>query len=435
MRRFAVFLLAAIALRAADEKKIKPELPDDVRRVVELARAAAPEFFASTVVQLVERGQIPRLESRIDLLEEAFAVTQEAKEPYGLIAIPATPQDTRARHRGKSSELKLDALSLESRILREMIRLDRDKARAMFDEISHPLLDPRPCEDPLVADASAYYEMAAAIAQSTFTEPQKEKNAHVQFLEAVLDGAKSPGELLPFLETTRAVSLSPEQHELLMGAVASKMVSIGADYRPFAMTYEALKSIIDGLSAADREALQPAFRRYIVAQASAARCGPDFGPQIYTGEEEIRPSKIEGGIKADIYFQSGDSKQIADELVKLRNSPHGDDWASRFDDLLRDFSAWSPEGENVDAFHQRATILRALLQMAPSADDQERLMQMSAEFLGSASPEQDHPAEWLYQVELISSALGKTESDALRGLFHKSGNPGLVLYAGWGPVF
>ena len=124
-----------MALLAADEKKVKPELPAAIRPLVELARATAPEIFANTIVDLVEKGTIPDRELRSDLLEEAFALAQEAKEPYRVMAIPATPQDTRALHRSKAVELKLDALSLESRMLKEMIRIDRVKARAMFDAV------------------------------------------------------------------------------------------------------------------------------------------------------------------------------------------------------------------------------------------------------------------------------------------------------------
>jgi hypothetical protein len=436
MTRLAAFLLGATALLAADEKKVKPELPAAIGPLVELARATAPEIFANTIADLVEKGAVPDNQSRSDLLEEAFAVAQEAKEPYRVMAIPATPQDTRALHRSKAAELKLDALSLESRMVKEMIRIDRMKARAMFDAVPRPVLDARPCEDPLIADVSAYYEMAAAIAQSTFTEAQKEKNAQVQFLEAMLDGARSPGELLPFLQTINAVTLSAAQRELLMGALAAKMASIGVDYRPFAMTYEALKAEVEGLSAADREVLAPAFGGYVFVQASAPRCGPDIGSKIYAGEEEIRPSKMAGGIVAESYFQSADSRQIVEELVALRNLPrrgHWEaEWSNRLGDFLRDFSAWNPSEEDIDLFHQRATIFRALLEMTPRGEDYDRILAMGASFLETAAAQQEHPEEWLYQVEMLTGAPGLDGAKML-SLFRASGDPALTLYAAMQP--
>ena len=71
----------------------------------------------------------------------------------------------------------------------------------------------------------------------------------------------------------------------------------------------------------------PAFGGYVFLQASAARCEPDIGSKIYGGEEEIRPSKMLGGIVAESYFQSADSRQIVKELVALRNLPRRGRWS------------------------------------------------------------------------------------------------------------
>lgn len=132
-------------------------------------------MFVETILQLVESGKIPLREHQIDLLEEAFAVAPGAKEPVRLIAIPATPPDTRAMYRSKAGELNWDTLSLESRIATDLLTIDRKKARELFDHIARPVLDPRPCEDPLVADVSAYYEVAGKVAQLGFTSDEKAK--------------------------------------------------------------------------------------------------------------------------------------------------------------------------------------------------------------------------------------------------------------------
>jgi hypothetical protein len=431
MRQLVAFLFSAIALRAGDDKPLKPELPESVRPIVDLARAASPELFAKVVAHLVEAGKIPKRESQIDLLEQAFAVAGEAKEPYRLMAIPATPQDTRALYRSKAGELNLDVLSLRSRIVIEMLRIDRVKARALFDQIARPALDPRPCEDPLVADVSAFYEMAGAIAQSGFTASEKQKSAHVQFLESVLGGAQSPGELLPFLRALKSVDVSPPQRDLLMGALAAKLESIGADYRPFAMTLEALSSEIERLSS---NALTRAFHNYQRTQAAAPRCLPDFGPKVTgeTSEDEIVPSKHLGNLKVDPYFQSGDSKQIADELVALRNLPrHGrpeGEWSNRLADFLRDLVSWSPSGDDVDAFHQRATMFRALLEITPRGEDHDRVLAASVAFLESSEVERESPAEWLYQVRMLTEGPG-FDAPAMLTRYRVSSSIGLTLYA------
>ena len=72
MKQFAVLLVCTFALKAADEKVLKPDLPPSVRPIVDLARSAAPEMFAEVILRLVESGKIPSREQQIDLLEEAF---------------------------------------------------------------------------------------------------------------------------------------------------------------------------------------------------------------------------------------------------------------------------------------------------------------------------------------------------------------------------
>jgi len=429
MKILPLVLIGAVALSAGDEKRAAPELPPALRAIVDLARASSPELFADTVAGLVEHGRIPQREARIDLLEQAFAAASGAAEPYRLTAIPATLPDTRALYRDKAGALGLDALSLQSRIVREMLRLDREKARALFDSVARPALEPRPCEDPLVADISAYYEMAAAVAQSTFTAAEKEKSAQVQFLEGILDGARSPGELLPFLRAIKSMDLSPPQRDLLLAAFAEKLESIRPDYRPFAMTFDSLTAQIG----TGRPALTAALHDYALAQSRAVRCGPDFGPRIFDSGEEVRPAKIEGGVKADPYFESGDSRQIGDELKALRNlTPSADQFSNRLADFLRDFAAWRPPSEEIDAFHQRATVFRSLLDVVPRGEDQNRVLDLCVSFLATSSAERDHPGEWLYQVKMVLDAPG-IDAGRLLGLFRGSGSPGLALLAATKP--
>src|SRR5258706_4601640 len=191
MIRVLLALVCCAVAFAGDEKKPRPDLPPAVRPMVEVARAAAPEFFADTIVKLVETGKIPPRELQAELLEEAFNAASRAQEPVRLIAIPVTPPDTRAIYRGKAGELRMDALSLQARILHAMLTIDRPKTRELFERVARPSLEPRACEDLLVADVPAYYEIAGELPQSCFTANEKEKEVHVQFLATVLAGARS----------------------------------------------------------------------------------------------------------------------------------------------------------------------------------------------------------------------------------------------------
>src|SRR5262249_9121720 len=154
--------------------------------------------------------------------------------------------------------------------------LDRKKARELFASVTRPILDPRPCEDPLIGDASAYYELAAAISQSVFDADEKAAEAHVQFLAAILLTAKSPNELAPFLRALQSIDLKPPEREQLLSAVAVKFTDIGPDYRPFVMSLDALESELSRAmdTVRSRAPLVQGFRSYLVAQMNAPRCLP-----------------------------------------------------------------------------------------------------------------------------------------------------------------
>jgi len=410
MKQFVVFLLWSFVLGAAD-KDSKPELPPAVRPIVDLARAAAPELFAETILQLVESGKIPRREQQSDLLEEAFAVAPGAKEPVRVVAIPATPPDTRAMYRGKAGELKWDTLSLESHIVTDLLTIDRKKARELFDHIARPVLDPRPCEDPLVADASAYYEVAGKVAQSGFTSDEKAKEEHVQFLATVLAGARSPNELAPSARALKSVDLTPPQWQLLSSAFTAKLESIGPDYRAFAISRADLSEVVP----------PDVFSSYRRAQLSAARCQPDFAD----AGEDVQPSSRGAMFKADPYFQSEDSRQIGEALNRLRaqSSSATPEWRNQLADFLRDFAAWTPPGASIDAFHQRATVFRALLEFVPAGDDRERILNLAVSFLESSDAEREAPAEWMYQVKTLLDA-----AHTMLDHFGTSSSVGLNLY-------
>lgn len=446
--RFLVAFVCAMGMCQA-----ATDLPPAIRPVVEIARAAPPEMFADTVARLVESGRIPQKELQVELLDDAFHAAAGAKEPVRLIAIQATPPDTRAIYRGKAGDLRLDALSLQSRILRQLLTVDRSKARELFDQILHPAPslngDARVCEDPLLPDLSPYYEIAGAIAQSVFTAPEKEKEVHIQFLLTVLSQVRSPAELPAFARALESVELKPEQLELLLASLAKTMESMDANFRSFASSIDALQPEMETMtSRADSahvgtEALVKAYRKYLVTQLTAARCNDDFsGAQDAVAwisahasplsAGETAPSKTGGVLKADPYFQSADSQQLGAALRQLsladRSAP---EWRNRLADFLRDYSSWQPPGDDMDAFHQRATVLRALLGATPAGDDRDRIVAMCAALLESSNAERQSPAEWLWQAKMLMEAAGADASKMLAA-FRASGDPALSLFAGSG---
>ncbi len=408
--------MTAVVL-AGDEAKPRPKLAPEVQAIVDLAQPAAPEIFAHVVVRLVESGKIPQRELQVELLEDAFHSAGRATEPVRLIAIPGTPPDTREMYRGKAGELGLDAISLQSRIVRNLLTVDRAKARDLFGQMPHPVLDPRPCEDAMVADVTPYYEIAAAVAQSAFTAAEKENDAHLQFLSGLLSAAKSPGEVAAFAGAVQNVTFTKAQWEVVLAVIARKLETVGTDYRSFAVSFNAMEGSISRLADLARanrmesvDGLLGSFRKYLVAQMTASRCKPDIPVAIGEMEwfrvalsgDETTPKERKEAFKAHAYFESDDVKWIAERLPRMGGKVSAEEMA----DFLRELALWTPSGSDVDMLHARATVLAALLQVTKPGTDRDRVATLCVELLALSGAQRQNPAEWMWQVKQLSGAIG-----------------------------
>src|SRR5579883_133146 len=118
--------------------------PRSIRKdqpIIDLASAAAvlpPELAADGLIQLAHSEAPSDKKLAVAWLEDAFRLAKQATFPYRVVTLSgiAATSDSTAGIVQLSLEPGLDALSLRSRSIREMLRFDRQKAREMFDVIS-----------------------------------------------------------------------------------------------------------------------------------------------------------------------------------------------------------------------------------------------------------------------------------------------------------
>ena len=175
MRRFCLLFLAAALVDAQ-------KLPEPYLSIVELAHSAPPEFAADALLRVVESGKVTDRNARRDLAEQAFRLAGSARFPVRMRGLPGSTVDTRSGYLSQAYDLKLDALSLESRAVHDLLSLDAAKARELFQDIARPQLASLTCDDALVYDVSDFYQTLGAIANTTFTQKERDKEEHVAFL-------------------------------------------------------------------------------------------------------------------------------------------------------------------------------------------------------------------------------------------------------------
>jgi hypothetical protein len=172
-----------------------------------------------------------------------------------------------------------------------------------------------------------------------------------------------------------------------------------------------------------------------------------FQPSL--SNDEMNPSARRGGVKTQAYFDSGDAKAIGEHLKAAQAqvttalgqaavrqaqaafrgvdpsglTPGAGDTPD-LGDLLAEFAKWSPAGSDVDVLHQKATVLKGLLQNILAGADRDRVARLCVELLVGSGAQRQNPAEWMWQVKSLSSAMGAGAAD----LFRASGDPGLLVY-------
>jgi len=152
------------------------KLPEPYQSLAELARGAPPEFTAVALLRMVEQGKPDDRDARRDLIEEAFRAAAAAGFPVRMQGLPGILNDTASGSLSRAYALKLDALSLESRAVRDMLPLDPANARKLFGDIARPTLASLTCDDALVYDLSDFYLALSAVVNSTFTQKERAKN-------------------------------------------------------------------------------------------------------------------------------------------------------------------------------------------------------------------------------------------------------------------
>ncbi len=402
--------------------------------VLDLAHKAPPELFADAVITLVQRGQAPA-----SSLEEAFRAAKQAKEPVRLVAAPDAPAG-RPQLREAALRAGLDTLSLETRVVMLVAPKDTEQARKLFQSIDHPQLDARPCQDPMLADDSAYFDTAAKIGANFI---------------AVAGPATSPADLPGIANLILAnQGMTRDEFRMQIGALGLKMEMAAPDYREFAVMSDELRTALDGLTARAQGLVVPidplveGARKLAIMQSSTPHChgelrgaigfvnwfNQQFGKQADPIEAAETLSQGDlGSPVAAVYFASSSGQALAGQFQQLRAARGKPEWSGKLADFLAKFAEWKPEGAPIDVFHQRMTVLDGLYQTIPEGEDRDKLAARAVEFLKSSGTEQQYPAEWLYQVRSFAESALNGRAKLL-AKFRDSQDAGLELFAALNPL-
>ncbi len=446
----------------AAEKK-RPRLPVEIEALIEDARVAPGEFAADALLRIVESGKVTDRDWRRDLSEEAFRLATGAQQQLRRIHLPGSNVDTRTGYLAMAFDLKLDALSLRCRAVRAMLAVDKQKARELFNEIPKPELPSVTCEDTLLYDVADFYGTLKDVAQAAFTPEEVRKEEHIHFVESFIGSLNSPWQTGPAVKAILALKISPAQLETLVRAFSGALRKISGDDRAFSFGALSLTRDITQLvkvcaeQEVSRDELLIAYRDYLVRHRSGNRCSDNaksngdyiefFNQKLRLEnqpsqktiapilKEELTPTKIEGGPKYDLYWQTPAAKNLLKGLKELRFGPWEKqlaaqaekksvpalteaerdslEWKQRLNEFLREWRDWkaSDEASQADYFHQKCVVFGGLIELAPSGLTRDQLLLEYMAFLRQNHFQQGSLIEWYFHARDLFRLLSSNQGE------------------------
>jgi hypothetical protein len=434
----AALLFVAAALGGAET----PKLPEAIQSVVDLAHAAPPEFAADALLRLVESGKIADRSARLDLVEQAFSLAVSAKFPIRKRHLPGTTLDSRAGSLSQAYGMKLDALSLQSRAVSDLVPIDPAEARKLIQEIPPPVFEPLSCDDALFYDVSDFYHALTAVVNSGFNAQERAKEEHVNFLLGYIGQVSSPAQLIPLAQTIQGVGVTAEQHDVLWARFNAMLPNIESDDRSIsALLSEPAPQGMDFIVAAVRQRSagcksdSPAAARQLGGPNAAGPAAVAPGGAGQSADHGTTP-------KVEAYWQSAEAQRLMDDGKKLRYGDGGrvltdadrstPEWQERLADYLSALAAWSPDAEKsaADYYNEKSTVYIALVELIPPGPQRDKMLEAFIDFISNSPVQQESPVEWYNQANfMLERVRGSRDGEAAKVLeaFERSGNPVLAL--------
>jgi hypothetical protein len=451
---------------------------DELRMLIEGATVVPSEFGADVLIRLSESTKVANRNTKIGLLKKAFYLAPAAEQPVKR-GTDVFLTDTRSGYLALAFRIQdLDRLSLQSRVVGDMLRLDAATGRDLLGKIQFPVLAPVSCAEPLTYDVARFYQTVAMVAHDGFTTKEKLEGQKLALLTPYVGSLQSHAQIRPAIQLLLNADLSPADLGQAANMFAVALSQLRGDERSFASQntqtneYSVPGSIASLIAALDAKGISSvsvlrAFRGYLVSNFSGERCGEISGAtdrialpraidyfnrefrlalknaQIAPiSEQDLTGASIDPKFVDVNFWQSPEAKQLDAGVRELRfgkgetrlgaDRKATTDWSAQLTNFLTELAAWKPENEPAeeDFFCEKSILYTLLIDVVPSGAERSRVMSDFVEFLEQYSARTTSRLEWMVPVErLLSGAVARDDREEVIQAFLNSRDPSLNLYA------
>ncbi len=387
---------------ATQSQQKAAELATLSQQIQDLTTSVPPELAAYALLRVVELKGVSKTEQQHQLIEQAYMLAGQS--PYAVRMTAAGGTDnTRATYLSEALTQGLDALSLRTRAVRAMLKIDPERARDLFQQLRPLALAKRSCSDSMLYDPAAYYLMAGQVYHQGFDQQAIAQGLPADFLESVFRDVDNASEVGPAADLLRTLQYEPEVLARAEGAFARSLSRIRGDYRSFAATQGNLTRNVTRLAQVQGRAsrsLLEAVRAYIIANesgevcadnASASTAGLNSSATSPNADEfaslnqvlerngitpiratDVKPGRLIAASESNTqaYWQSPAVESLLAQLKALRSgdkgSPQWQEAASSLLIALREWIDTSTEPSEEDFYIEKTALYSQMLSLTPA---------------------------------------------------------------------
>jgi len=443
-----------------------PEIASLSQQIQDLTTSVPPELAAYALLRLVDTRAVNQPEQQRRLIEQAYLLAGQSPYEVRLTAAGGLG-DSRAGYLSQALALGLDALSLRTRAVGVMLRLDPERARDLFQQLRPLALANRSCTDSMLYDPGAYYRSAGDVYKRGFTQDEQAKGLPQDFLESVFRDVHHASEVDPAADLLRSQQFDAEMLARAEGAFARSLNGIRGDYRSFAATQGDLTRNVTRLAQVQgraSHALLEATRAYLIGNVSGTVCGDQSGSvnsslalnssayaafnQVLVrygiapiGDADLKPGSV-GPVNetnTQAYWQSPTSKQLQASMRALRSGDkESAQWQQSASNALTSLREWIDAGSepSEEDFYIEKAVLYSQMLVATPADSPmyDEMLNEYIAFLSEQPPSDEVRIYWLWSIQNLvqRGRMNRTNADAARAkleaAFEDAPSPPIALY-------
>jgi hypothetical protein len=466
---------ASGGLSAQSLGRTAPTVDRAIQSLMDDSEALPPEFASDVSLRLIEGGLVTNQALKVKLLTRAFKKASAAQDdlmrrPWG-ISVEETQQGL---HAIASSSARLDRITLQARVVHELLLTEPRRARQVFESIPPPQIEQTSCGQNWYFVPDAYYTAAGEILTKTFPPNEISAGLRSRYLVSVVRNIQSHVQILPLTQLLDRPEFTRAEIIEALTVYAAGLGNLNGDPLSFYVSmyqydrlWEAITKLVDSLDKHDidpRLLIQPLrdylvrnfrilgctdmnlpkghksdlpeslteFNKRFVATLARLNVSPISEREIAVNTldkvEDITPQRW----KSQTYFQMLHAVQKIDP-PGVAEAERGDtsDWTAQAQDALNQLAGWSAGSENeTEFFHQKAIVLEGLAERTIGASIHTKVVEAFVLFLEQNSYQQVSRVDWfLYAHKFLSEGTesGKSRGDLLK--FLNSGDPVLNAYA------